>query len=101
MDPDQLTLRLGLTRLEREGGWCRELGARRDGSSSSILYMMRTSDTTAWHRLTGINEFWCHHQGANIRWEICIFHSDILESVQTFLFPFWAQVSLRKVLKSL
>ena len=68
MDPDQLTLRLGLSRLEREGGWCRELGVRTDRTSSSILYMLRSSDTTAWHRLAAVNEFWCHHQGANIRW---------------------------------
>ena len=78
MDPvaDQLTLRLGLTPLEREGGWCRELGRRRDGSSSSILYLVRSSDTTAWHRLAGINEFWCHHQGANIRWGVVFFRRE-------------------------
>ena len=68
MDPDQLTLRLGLSQLEREGGWCRELGVRTDRTSSSIFYMLRSSDTTAWHRLAAVNEFWCHHQGANIRW---------------------------------
>ena len=62
----ELRSRLGLTRLEREGGLCHEVGLTSDGSSSSIFYMVRSSDSTVWHRLE-VNEFWCHHQGARLR----------------------------------
>ena len=63
---EKLRARFGMFPLEREGGWCHEVGVTEDRTSSSILYLMRRSDTTVWHRLE-VNEFWCHHQGGRVR----------------------------------
>ena len=36
------------------------------GLSSSIYYMIQAGDVTTWHRV-GVDEYWCHHSGGNIR----------------------------------
>ena len=63
---EQLIARLELVRLPREGGWVRELGECAGRGASSILYLATRSCVTSWHRL-GVEEYWCHHSGDNIR----------------------------------
>ena len=63
---EQLIARLELVRLPREGGWVRELGECAGRGASSILYLATRSCVTSWHSL-GVEEYWCHHSGDNIR----------------------------------
>ena len=67
---EQLIARLELVRLPREGGWVRELGECAGRGASSILYLATRSCVTSWHRL-GVEEYWCHHSGDNIRSVVC------------------------------
>ena len=83
MSSSSLINRLGLQELPQEGGWFRELrhletggmgplpgdmgavGADCEGSSS-IYYLIRGWEGSAWHKL-GVDEYWCFHLGDNIR----------------------------------
>ena len=75
MSPQEIISQLGLVPLKFEGGWVKEFGTSPSGHilqsliivsnvvsiqgmSSSIYYMV--------HRV-GVDEYWCHHSGGNIR----------------------------------
>ena len=52
--------------------------------SSSIYYLVRGTEGSAWHKLS-VDEYWCYHSGENIRYvlisqwkEYNVFTSDII-----------------------
>ena len=76
--------------LPKEGGWFRELrhlhtegmadlpedmGAVGDlvEGSSSIYYLVRGDEGSAWHKLS-VDEYWCFHRGQNIRYVLFFFY---------------------------
>ena len=79
----EIITRLQLIALPKEGGWFRELrkvqtdgmpslpedqGAVGDDveGSSSIYYLLKEGEMSAWHKLT-TDEYWCYHSGRNMR----------------------------------
>merc|ERR1711915_486526 len=79
----EIITRLQLIALPKEGGWFRELrkvqtdgmpplpvdqGAVGDDveGSSSIYYLLKEGEMSAWHKLT-TDEYWCYHSGQNMR----------------------------------
>ena len=82
LSSQEIISQLGLVPLKFEGGWVREFGKSPSGLivvrclcplqltvpglSSSIYYMIQAGDITQWHRV-GVDEYWCHHSGGNIR----------------------------------
>merc|ERR1712110_572564 len=66
LSSQEIISQLGLVPLKFEGGWVREFGKSPSGLSSSIYYMIQAGDITQWHRV-GVDEYWCHHSGDNIR----------------------------------
>merc|ERR1712183_1090351 len=83
MAGDQVIADLQLLPLPREGGWFRELrhvqtqgmsplpgdlGPVGDTvvGSSSIYYLLKGCEKSAWHRLS-VDEYWCYHRGDTIR----------------------------------
>ena len=88
MSADQVISRLQLIPLPKEGGWFRELRhVQTDGmpalpqdqgavgdlveGSSSIYYLVRGTEGSAWHKLS-VDEYWCYHSGENIRYGLVI-----------------------------
>ena len=66
MNSEKIINQLNLAPLEREGGWVKEFGKSGSGGSSSIYYLVKTGDVTSWHKV-GVDEYWFHHMGNNIR----------------------------------
>ena len=73
MDADEIIARYGLT-PHPEGGHYREIfradaeeGGR--GAVTSIYYLLRAGDVSAWHRVDAV-EIWHYHAGDALRLEI-------------------------------
>ena len=75
MDADEIIARYGLT-PHPEGGHYREIyraqvedGGR--GAVTSIYYLLRAGETSAWHRVDAV-EIWHYHAGDALRLELSL-----------------------------
>ena len=75
MDADEIIARYGLT-PHPEGGHYREIfrataadGGR--GAVTSIYYLLRAGEVSAWHRVDAV-EIWHYHAGAALRLEVSL-----------------------------
>jgi predicted cupin superfamily sugar epimerase len=78
LDADGVIALLGLAR-HPEGGWFRETW--RDEASTTIWFLLRHGERSAWHRVIGSTEVWHHYLGDALTLCVSIDGTSVTEAV--------------------
>ena len=97
MDADEIVARYGLT-PHPEGGHYREIfrAAAADGGRgavTSIYYLLRTGEVSAWHRIDAV-EIWHYHAGATPGLEVSLDGEEVTSHRLGFGGDAWPQVTV-------